>query len=134
MGRAAKLKQQRKRQVYQPHFLTFVADYNRLSPFNRRLEQNFPDLMVWLIDQWGNAPQFRLDFTVDEAQSIATKALRLLAAEIQKTPDVNVAIQWQFSKRFQVHLFIDIEKFCVDTLLLDTIDKQIIDFESAFQL
>ena len=111
-----------------------VADYKFLSPFNRRLEENFTDLMVWLIDQWIIAPQFKFDFTVKEAQSIAASALHLLASEIQKNPDQNVAIQWQFSDRFQVHLFIDVKNFRVDNLLLDTIDKQIIDLKSGFQL
>ncbi len=89
------LKQQRKQQRREPHFLASVADYKFLSPFNRRLEQNFTDVMVWLIDQWIIAPQFQFDFTVDEAQSIAALALRLLASESQKNPDENVAIEWQ---------------------------------------
>ncbi len=74
MGRAAKLKRQRKQQSSQPHFLASVADYKFLSPFNRRLEENFTDVMIWLIDQWIIAPQFKFDFTVKEAQSIAASA------------------------------------------------------------
>ncbi|MGK7947956.1 MAG: hypothetical protein AB4368_03895 [Xenococcaceae cyanobacterium] len=68
MGRAAKLKRQRKQKQQRLSSPPLTSN----SPENsRELDQAFnriaSALIDWLLEQWSTVPHFTLDFTVDEA-------------------------------------------------------------------
>ena len=135
MGRAVKLKRQRKRQQkqQQPSLnpLQFPSVFN-LS--EREIEQEFSALIDWLLEQWSQVPQLVEDFTLSEARQIAHKALRLLFDAVAQKPPQDVSIEWKISPRFTIHIFFSPDPPSIDTLVLDTIDKQVFDLTGEFIL
>ena len=128
MGRAAKLRQQRKQKQQRLSSPPLTSN----SPENsRELDQAFnriaSALIDWLLEQWSTVPHFTLDFTVDEAKRIANEALALLLKDVEKKPGQNVSIEWAISDRFTIHIFFNLQLLSIDTLVVDNIDKKIFD-------
>lgn len=142
MGRAVKLKRQRKRKQQQEQSFsstqwssTFIDPELGLDPVEDRVV--FPAI-DWLADQWSTVPEFSDDFTLDEAKQIAERTLCLLFDAVTQTLAREKklresSLEWQISDRFKIHLFFTPHPPSIDTLVLNTINKEAFDLSGNFR-
>ena len=105
-----------------------------VSPSDRKLEQEFSAVIDWLLEQWSRVPQLVEDFTFEQARQLANEALHLLLDTIAQKPHREVSVEWKLSARFTILLFFKPHPPSIDTLVLDTIDKQVFDLTGKFIL
>ncbi len=118
MGRAAKLKQQRKQQRQNPPPL--IPDpYAPISPSLFSIDPEIAKMIEWLIEQWSTVPEFTDHFTFKEAVVIAEDALNLLFSRYAEDPEHNLSLELELNTRFTIYLFLCLEPLSIETRVVD---------------
>lgn len=133
MGRAAKLKRQRKRQrLSSPPLLSTTRELVRGA--DPEIAQSASDLIDWLLEQWSTVPQLVEDFTYPQAQRLANEALYLFIDAVTQKKPPTLSMEFALSDRFTLLLFFEAQSLSIESKLLDHLDKTIFDFPDQFKL
>ncbi len=140
MGRAVKLKRQRKRQQQQLEQASLNTLQFPTNPYEEKRELDLAfnriafNLTDWLSDQWSTVPNFFDYFTCHEVRQVAEEALSLLFDTSTEKSSQDVSIEWAEHERFTIHLSFKPKLLSIETSILDKIDNKTFDLPGEFRL
>ena len=137
MGRAVKLKRQRKRQQQQQRLNSLPSFPNEYEPwrdFERQSNQPIYDLIDWVKDHWSTVPQFVKYFTLHEANKIAKETLSLLLTSVSKNSAQDVSLELGISEHLTILLFFHSQSLSIETKIVDNFSPTIFDLPGQFRL
>lgn len=126
MGRAAKLKQQRKlERLSSPPLPTTPTEV--VSPSDPVFAPSSSEPIPWLLSQWSTIPHFTEDFTLSEAEYIAKEALQFLLKKVTQQRPRSISVEYNLNPRFNLFLSFESQSFSIKAKVVDRIDKTIFD-------